>query len=414
MNENILKVNNVEEYNDFKVTNKYYGKKFSILGDSISTLDGFNPVGYNIFYNKENCFKFGVNCAEDTWWGKVIGFLGGELLVNNSWSGSRVTKLPDSTGLFPSGCSDERTSFLHTGTDLPDVIIIYLGTNDWGNDLYKANCVCRSLFDNAYDFFSDAYNLMLKKIKANYPNSEIWCCSLLSTCISTNPGFVFYRDFDNPLKWYNDIIWENAYRNGCKFINLETFKVPYDTLDGTHPTKSGMDTIARLIIRSVFGVSVDTYLDCADNNHEYIFAEEYTGGTKYVCRKCGKENHISALTHNANFEEHQNTDLDKTTKLYSDILKLYILNSDEEKTFVQDSVKVGRSTNNDLVFNDRYIARIQSMFIYENNMWLLVDCNSTNGTKLNGKRINSNQKYILKENDIIEFAQSQKVIFYKS
>lgn len=27
----------------------------------------------------------------DTWWGKVIEFFGGELLVNNSWSGSCVT-----------------------------------------------------------------------------------------------------------------------------------------------------------------------------------------------------------------------------------------------------------------------------------------------------------------------------------
>ena len=61
---------------------------------------------------------------EDTWWDKVIGFFGGELLVNNSWSGSRVTKLPSSTTLFPSGCSDERTSALHINDVKPDVIIV--------------------------------------------------------------------------------------------------------------------------------------------------------------------------------------------------------------------------------------------------------------------------------------------------
>lgn len=29
--------------------NKYYGKQFSILGDSISTLAGYNPKGYKVF-----------------------------------------------------------------------------------------------------------------------------------------------------------------------------------------------------------------------------------------------------------------------------------------------------------------------------------------------------------------------------
>lgn len=31
----------------------YFGKKFSILGDSISTLDGYNPIGYHLFYTGE-------------------------------------------------------------------------------------------------------------------------------------------------------------------------------------------------------------------------------------------------------------------------------------------------------------------------------------------------------------------------
>lgn len=62
----------------------------------------------------------------------VIDFFDGELLVNNSWSGSRVTKLVGNEGLFPSGCSDERTSALHINSVKPDVIIIYLGINDWG------------------------------------------------------------------------------------------------------------------------------------------------------------------------------------------------------------------------------------------------------------------------------------------
>ena len=85
----------------------YCGKKFSIIGDSISTLEGYNPKDYKVFYAEDTCIKSGVRELQDTWWGKVITFLGGELLVNNSWSGSRVTKLPNKDKLFPSGCSDE-------------------------------------------------------------------------------------------------------------------------------------------------------------------------------------------------------------------------------------------------------------------------------------------------------------------
>ena len=83
-----------QKFHGWQAKNRYFGKQFSILGDSISTLDGYNPKGYNVFYIGDNCVKSGVREMADTWWDKVIGFFGGELLVNNSWSGSRVTKLP--------------------------------------------------------------------------------------------------------------------------------------------------------------------------------------------------------------------------------------------------------------------------------------------------------------------------------
>ena len=86
-------------------------KKVSILGDSLSTLDGWNPAGYKLFYQGGNCEKSGVREYQDTWWGKLIDYLGGELLANNSWSGSRVTKLPDREQLFPA--THNQSSYLH-------------------------------------------------------------------------------------------------------------------------------------------------------------------------------------------------------------------------------------------------------------------------------------------------------------
>ena len=109
------------EFLKWQARSAFFRKKFSILGDSISTLSGYNPEGYELFYAAANCDETGVYEAKDTWWGKVIDVFGGELLVNDSWSGSRVTKLPNKMRIFPSACSDERTGNLHISQNNPDV-----------------------------------------------------------------------------------------------------------------------------------------------------------------------------------------------------------------------------------------------------------------------------------------------------
>lgn len=234
-----------------KWRNRYFGKQFSILGDSISTLDGYHPVGYNVFYAGDNCIKSGVNAVEDTWWGKVIGYFGGELLVNNSWSGSRVTKLPGSAYLFPSGCSDDRASALHTKNLSPNVIIVYLGTNDWAYGVKTGNeTKILGMDDNEY--FDKAYGNMIKKIKTNYPNAEIWCCTLCATYMSRCPDFKFpHRYGGTHIEEYNDIIRATARHYGCRQIDLYRLDTPYDSIDGTHPNSAGMNTIATMIICSI-------------------------------------------------------------------------------------------------------------------------------------------------------------------
>ena len=75
----------------------------------------------------------GVKEYADTWWGQLIDYLGAKLLVNDSWSGSRVTKLPNQNQSFPSGVSDERINNLGKKIKKPDLIIVMLGDNDWGH-----------------------------------------------------------------------------------------------------------------------------------------------------------------------------------------------------------------------------------------------------------------------------------------
>lgn len=283
--ENIMKK---PKYKAWSENNPYKNKQFSILGDSISTLAGYNPSNYNVFYGGETCEKSGVKEMQDTWWGKVIDFFGGELLVNDSWSGSRVTQLPNQERLFPSGCSEERTNNLHIGTLKPDVIIVYLGTNDWANNVPLIDLESVRL-PVEMCAFEDAYNYMLLNLRNNYPNAEIWCCTLCETFMSKRPDFLFPHKYAGThIEEYNDIIRKSVSRNMCKLLDLYDYKMPYDSIDGTHPNFDGMNTLATMMIREIGGKEVEQFLDCAHNQHDFEIAEQYCDATKYVCKKCGK------------------------------------------------------------------------------------------------------------------------------
>lgn len=440
--------------------NNYFGKQFSVLGDSISTLDGFNPKGYKVFYADDNCAKSGVAEAKDTWWGKVIDFFGGELLVNNSWSGSRVTKLKNNEQLFPSGCSDERTSALHINDVKPDVILVYLGTNDWAFGA-KLGYETRIFDEDNYELFDEAYDRMLKKLKSNYPESEIWCFTLCETHISKRPDFQFPHKYAGThIEEYNEIIRDVVRCNGCRLIDLYDYKIAYDSIDGSHPTNVGMNTIATMVIRSIAVFDADQFLDCEDGQHEYKVIEEYTGGTRYICSRCGKTEHKSNLPpiecqedqheyemcgqdghgdyyrcrkcgkekfvcpwevltveqdKNINNEnEYVMLDPNITTVLYSDILRLTIMSSGKIVQFQKDVVEVGRDKTCDLLLEGKStVARRQATFFYERNTWFLRDNFSTNGTWINGAKIQPGKKYQLATNDEINFAMAEKIIFYK-
>ena len=227
---------------------EYKGKKFSVLGDSISTLQGYSEPDYAAFYDVSHKLEANIFTPPDTWWGKVIEYLEGELLVNNSFSGSTVSWHP----LYevPSySCSTKRTSSLGKDGVLPDVIMIYMGTNDWG-------CGTRIYYDERYDctkdtpaLFSVAYKKMIEKLQANYPHAEIWCLTLPISCCSAKEGFAFPHCFGGRhIDEYCEAIRSCATELGCRVFDLHSHNEPYDTIDGFHPNASGMRTIANAVI----------------------------------------------------------------------------------------------------------------------------------------------------------------------
>ena len=167
-------------------------RSFSILGDSISTFDGCNPDGFAVYYQGERCEQTGVTSSADTWWSQVIERLGGRLLANSSFSGSLV----EGAG-FPAGNSQERIDALAEDGVQPDVVIVFMGINDygWGGATAQAagrgNAVPVALdldaiephapaaaAPGAIDRFRAAYGLLLERMRAAYPQAEVWCCTL--------------------------------------------------------------------------------------------------------------------------------------------------------------------------------------------------------------------------------------------
>lgn len=361
---------------EYQYTDKHSVKQFSILGDSISTLEGYNPKEYKVFYNNQNNEISDIKEPGNTWWGKVIDHFDGKLLMNNSYSGSMVTKLPGSEILFPSACSDERTSSLHIDSNIPDIIIIYLGINDWAFGA-KTGKETHILGEDLYESFDYAYNYMLQKLKKNYPGSEIWCCTLCETYIQNNPEFVFPQKYAGKhIEEYNDIIRSISRMNNCMLADLHNYNIPYSSIDGIHPDKTGMDIIAAMIIKSM------------QETEKNVFQQ-----SGYAL-----------------------PNPDKTKILYPDTLEITLDSTGETILIQKTVVRAGRDPACDLLFDSSHqaIARDQATFLYELETWFLIDSYSTNGTWINGSRIKPGKKYQLAANDIIDFAHSEKITFYRT
>ena len=223
----------------------YKNKYISILGDSISTLDGYTePIGME-FYSGDKKYEADVFSPDDTWWGMLIGRMGARLVVNNSISGSTVIKHP--AYMIPSyASSDERTSALHRDEITPDVIIVYMGINDWGYGVplsqYKSDT------RENLSFFSTAYSAMLRKLNKNYPNTEIWCLTLPISRCSKNPDFTFpYTCGGKHIDEYCEVIRASAAECGCRVLDIASSPA-YDSIDTVHPNKEGMKNIADAIL----------------------------------------------------------------------------------------------------------------------------------------------------------------------
>lgn len=228
----------------------------SILGDSISTFRDYIPAGYYDFF-PENGLVSDVN---DTWWKRVLDDTGWTLYVNGSSSGATCTG--DSTGTADPqcGCNEFRTGALYgPGKAVPDVIIVYMGTNDLLQSIPMGdNDGTRQVAEGQILAFSDAYTLMIDKLLAKYPASKIYCCTItqIGDYGTATPYVEFVNGEGLTAADYSARIMQIAANKGLPVIDLYSCGIAVDNLhntsaDGVHPTPDGMKYIAEAVRKAL-------------------------------------------------------------------------------------------------------------------------------------------------------------------
>lgn len=216
-------------------------KMVSVIGDSISTYSGYNPEGYAVFYDYNMQQKNGLSSVYDTWWAKVNQALRAYICVNNSYSGSKVTG-----HAFPAATSAQRTGTLHTQQYSPDIILIYIGFNDFGNGVPIQKKGFFRKRGQDLNYFADAYSMLLSQVKAQYPNAKVVCGTLMRTRMAGEDDWRFPEHFaGTAFEEYNRAIRFVCKKQNCCLADIAALEMRYETLDGTHPTRNGHTTLYK-------------------------------------------------------------------------------------------------------------------------------------------------------------------------
>ena len=241
---------------DLSIFNKYRGKKMSILGDSISTYVGTIPEGNRDYYYGNN---LGVDSMSQMWWCIVKDTLGMELLVNNSWAGRCVASTRDNEAsmLNSAGARDTTVSVLKTDTASPDVIFVRLGTNDFSYKTPLGNYNGTTDLTTDITTFSSAYANMLTQLTKQFPNAEIWCCTIPpARRTSTYPSLLN----NNSILQFNQIIENMCDLFGCHVVYHSRCGINWYAKDtfgdwsasgGTHPNAKGQRLLAEQTLRDM-------------------------------------------------------------------------------------------------------------------------------------------------------------------
>lgn len=224
----------------FIINNKYQTRKAntaSIIGTSISTYEGYIPVGNvpNGNYTEAKRPPYRM------WWYGLTHNLF-NLLVNESWGGRRVTKTRSDDNA--SWAMNAIPGLAKDGIN-PDVVFIELGMNDLLNNVAIGE-YSGTIDPNDDLTFANCYARVLDGVTTTYPNARIYCLTIPFAKQKT------YKDH----KKYNDAIRMVAEQYYATVIDVTNIGVNHSnqgmyTFDGVHPNEAGMNLIAGRVYNTV-------------------------------------------------------------------------------------------------------------------------------------------------------------------
>jgi len=206
--------------------------KFSVLGDSFSSLEGTVDPETNDVWHYENV---GVTDPEQMWWYKVAAEMEWTLDKNNSFSGSLICNLDASNYYGPH-------SFIRRMDNLgnPDVIFIFGGTNDIYNRAQLGEFVYADWTEEQLCTFRPAMAYLLDNLKRLYPKAELYFLVDMELCINDTTIEPETRQA------YLDSMHRIANHYNVSYIDI------YDIHKAWwHPDEEGQDDIARQVIEAL-------------------------------------------------------------------------------------------------------------------------------------------------------------------
>ncbi len=260
--DNVIYLSNIENdaYVEQTLTSQLNGKYLSILGDSISSFNGYcndttnnSTIGDNAYWN------FGSMSVNDTWWKQTIDACGMNLLVDNAWSGSTISDARG-VGAWYARCENLHANQGELNGTTPDIIVLYMGINDLhtgyavqtvGDDYNWAQ------FENSGftpDTFDEAYAITIYKMQKLYPDAKIFCFTI--------PKSAQGDGIDDKLLEYNMAIKNIASHYNCEVVDLfstilsDYYTSSKYTMDSLHPNAGGMDIMTETFMESLKKVYV--------------------------------------------------------------------------------------------------------------------------------------------------------------
>ena len=235
-------------------------KKISILGDSLSTFEGYIPPQNISYYPNVNN---DVNSVKQTWWDILLNTINATLEINNSFSGAKVS-------------GTDASSFITRHAELgnPEYIIIHGGTNDasWANVPAGELHFDSPLNDLNINEFSDAYDFLIRCILDKYKHTNI---ILVIPSIVSN-------------EYANSIISICEHYQLFGYVDLRNITL---TLSSGHYQKDSMQVVAEKVlevisknknVERVFGKSLidEEYASSISSidNEEYLAVEQDAEG----------------------------------------------------------------------------------------------------------------------------------------